>query len=181
MMQRVRNMNNKLTKRVKEYFTISIQAFDPDLLYGIKFLREPPIELSEPGFSLVFLKWSKKDPISLRKIIHQYALYFKRTFDYDFIQYDVRNDSDNSDKDEAFLIFCPESEGPPLAIGAGCFRWRECHARKHEFALQWVYIHPMYRERGVFKTAWPEFLKRYGDFTIEPPFQRGCKHLWNRG
>lgn len=35
------------------------------------------------------------------------------------------------------------------------------------WVLEWVWIHPYFRRKGVLKEAWPIFTERYGDFEIE--------------
>lgn len=40
---------------------------------------------------------------------------------------------------------------------------------EHEATLEAVWIHPFYRNKGKLKATWPEFVDRYGDFSVSFP------------
>lgn len=109
----------------------------------------------------------------LRNIVYKYALYFKREFGYDFIQYsDQREES--LGKCRAFIF-----EQGYLTVGAACFRYRK-YDDYHGWALQWVWIHPYYRDQHIFSNAFPFFKQMFGDFYIEPPFSKTMEYLINK-
>lgn len=97
--------------------------------------------------------------VSLRKAVYQCALYFRREFNYDFVQFGVQDTSDYC----AFL-FIDKHLYEPTVVGACCFirvpsGWH----------LDWVWMHPYQRGKGRLSEAWPYFRKWFGDFTLEHP------------
>jgi RimJ/RimL family protein N-acetyltransferase len=101
-----------------------------------------------------------------------FARYFKREFDYDFVQF---NETEKGSNFEAWLFFgyhayVMEREKP---IGACCFRKRQYgDGLKERWALQWIWIHPYFRGKGILKEHFPFFRERYGEFHPEPPLSR---------
>jgi RimJ/RimL family protein N-acetyltransferase len=101
-----------------------------------------------------------------------FARYFKREFDYDFVQF---SETEKGLDFEAWLFFqhhihVMEWEKP---VGACCFRKRQHEdGLKEHWALSWIWIHPYYRGKGILKEYFPFFRKRYGEFHPEPPLSR---------
>lgn len=106
-------------------------------------------------------------PRHLREAVECIAYYFKREFDYSFIQYCSRELDD--DQHRAYLWTDPTSvqdDAEPV-IGACCFRWRQWKDAPPDmdtesYALQWVWIHPYERRKGLLSKAWPYLQKRFG-------------------
>jgi GNAT superfamily N-acetyltransferase len=112
---------------------------------------------------------TQKSPFYQRKTVEQIARYFLRESDYDFLQFDAYDE----DQYRAFLFLAETSDkyGKTMsAIGACCFRWREYTNAPHGWALQWIWLHPFFRGKGVLKWAWPSFVEKLGDFYVEGPF-----------
>jgi len=103
-------------------------------------------------------------PYPLRLRVEKFANYFRREFAYDFIQYSAKNDGGYS----AYL-FCDKTFAGHLAIGACCFRWSEEVEIKSCWILQWVWLHPYFRDRGYLTDAWEYFNKKLGPFAVESP------------
>jgi hypothetical protein len=118
-----------------------------------------------------------------RHVVFQLARYFRREFEYDFIQYgdDGRESDDNH---VAFLFVQPGLlyEDGHLAFGACCFRWRKWSDAPASWAMQWIWMHPYLRGNGVLTEAWPTFRHLFGDFLsleISCPSRR-YQRRWKR-
>lgn len=55
-------------------------------------------------------------------------------------------------------------------VGACAFRRREDY-----WALQWMWLAPKVRRRGILARRWPMFLERFGDFVVEAPLSNAMK------
>jgi hypothetical protein len=76
--------------------------------------------------------------------------------------------------DVAFLWPHPEAQvGSSLyrdpVIGACYFAWGGWSDEPPVRLLQWVWLHPYFRRRGLLRDAWPGFRAEFGDFQCEPP------------
>jgi GNAT superfamily N-acetyltransferase len=117
-------------------------------------------------------------PLPLRKAVWRHAQFFRREFHFDFEQYGYEGRETNPNH-VAFLWIHPESVGmdddwlAPI-IGACCFRLREGDERAY-WALQWIWMHPFFRRRGLLQIAWPDFCKEFGGFICEPPLSDAMK------
>jgi hypothetical protein len=124
-------------------------------------------------------------PISARRAVYACARYFRREFGYDFLQYSDREaDWETCDTTRAFL-WTDISQFGLRIWGACCFRWRDWRNSQPLWALQWIWMHPYVRHRGLLRQAWPYFLRRFGWFDVEPPYSpavRGflAKAKWPR-
>jgi hypothetical protein len=105
------------------------------------------------------------------QVLH-FARYFRAEFNYDFVQFD--GSGENDDSFQAWLFF-PENYGDSdIPIGACCFRYREDYIDMPNFwGLQWIWLHPYFRSKGIFKNAFPIFRERYGLFLPEYPISPG--------
>ena len=100
-------------------------------------------------------------PLSHRRAVYKIARYFRREFQYDFVQFHETERGGYV----AFLWPHPEAASLPegfrvACVGATCFRHRE-----DGWAMQWVWLHPFWRRRGLLSGAWPRFVKEFGAFT----------------
>jgi hypothetical protein len=122
-------------------------------------------------------------PIALRKAVYSCALFFRREFGYDFVQYAIREDDWHS---RAFLwISDPDYTDEHNVWGACCFRWRESKDADPLWAMQWVWLHPYARNHGLVTRTWSYFLARFGWFDVEPPYSQAMRHAlrkvgWSR-
>jgi hypothetical protein len=39
----------------------------------------------------------------------------------------------------------------------------------NDYFLDWIWIEPEHRRKGLLKTAWPGFVEKYGDFAVSLP------------
>jgi hypothetical protein len=132
-------------------------------------LREIDSEKYE-GIRLV--KITRRSPLTLRKQVEMFARYFKREFQYTFIQF-CASDEDNY---TAYLFTNPDTEFPRVWAGACCFRIRDYEDIKLAGeGLQWIWIHPYFRSKGMLTEVWPELRKNHGDFDVERPISPAMK------
>lgn len=118
---------------------------------------------------------SRRSRLVFQNAVYRLAIYFKREFGYDFIQYEPKA-TDTHPKDRAYLWMDRSNFGEEgLPIGAASFRWREWTNHEPTFALQWIWMHPYERCKGHVREAWPFFQKQHGEFLIEPPLSPGMK------
>lgn len=125
------------------------------------------IGIASHDYQLAPTPITQKTPVKYRRAVHRCAQYFQREFGYDFVQYGFEGrDPDPSHR--AFL-WTGASSHPYTVIGACCFRWREYRSSPHAYALQWAWLHPYERRKGVLTACWPFFVARFGEFSIEAP------------
>jgi hypothetical protein len=103
-------------------------------------------------------------PKRIRQVCERYAEYFRREFNYDFMQY--RHYDDGHIKDRIFFFVDAISRH---ALGAICFRWMEQDGLPHGYWLAWVWLHPYARACGILSAWWPTFRELYGDFLCATP------------
>lgn len=107
-----------------------------------------------------------------RMAVYKIARFFRKEFGYDFVQYHYE-EKDDETKSVAFLWVHPEAvfsvqDFRVPCIGATCFRWRKWEEFEG-WAMQWIWMHPFYRRKGLLTKAWPKFRKEFGEFKVEPP------------
>ena len=59
--------------------------------------------------------------------------------------------------------------------GACCFRWRDWADAPPSWSLDWIWLHPYRRQRGLLTRAWPKFKERYGDFHLAQPLSAAMR------
>lgn len=123
---------------------------------------------------------TKRSPLSHRRAVFRFAQYFRREMGYDFVQYGL----DGEEDDPHCTAYLWQSMSARYGIeapcyGAACFRERE----EGGPALQWVWIHPYLRRKGLLSDAWNMFEERHPRFAVELPLspamlafleKRGC-------
>jgi hypothetical protein len=108
-----------------------------------------------------------RDHRKLREAVVRFARYFRREFGYDTIQYSERYEAD-PDQCQAFL-FGDQGYPEKTFFGACCFRYRHYRDSEPMWALQWAWLHPYMRSKGILKRNFPLFVERFGKIWIEPP------------
>ena len=104
-----------------------------------------------------------KSPQWMHNEMHLRALAFQREFKYDFIQWESpKRDTDPYVR--GYMFANPSS----VVVGACALRWRE-HEEHFFWGLQWIWISPGYRRKGILTRHWPALRKSYGDFFVEGP------------
>lgn len=129
-------------------------------------LDAPWVDVSSP-------KWK-------RKAVYDRALEFKRELGYDFVQW--QTDPDYDSEAVGFLF----SDDEDRIVGACAFRPQPAGRGKNPWRLDWIWMCPDARRRGLLGHQWDRFRQRFGVFDIEPPIseamqaflrKRGCAGL----
>ena len=127
------------------------------------------------------LEITTTSPREQRDALEQLALYFKREFSYTGIQYCANETGVDSVEYLGFAFVEPayghmaeEDPGyPTRLLGGGCFRKRGEH-----WFLDWVWIHPYARNKGLFSRQIPYFKSKLGQFLPEMPVSDPMKHIF---
>lgn len=139
---------------------------------------EPPVStaLAECPSPLLVLPSS---PRKIREFVEIFAKHFRRELHYDFVPFAATEvpTSQGYVPYEVYLfhevasdLFDPDKPAKQRCIGACGFRWYEWTNAPACWSLQWVWFHPYFRGRGHLSNAWPSFVKKYGNFHVQPPF-----------
>jgi hypothetical protein len=145
----------------KKRLTVLQPSPDPRFLEALANDAEPELVTSASP------KWK-------HHAVYMRAATFRREFHYDFVQWDGPHRVDEDPKAHGFL-FNDDSGvfGHGAIAGACAFRWREYRDHPPSWAMQWIWIAPKARRRGILSRRWDAFRARFGKFAIEPPTERG--------
>lgn len=123
----------------------------------------------------------EKQPNAVHKAIERIAFHAKREGHWDSPLYGMV-DAKNSNC-EAYL-WTDSDWSETFITGACVFRFLGDVDQVKKWQLEWIWIHPFYRGRGLLSGAWKAFEDEYGkDFMIEPPLSHGLKGFiekWKR-
>jgi hypothetical protein len=100
---------------------------------------------------------------------------FEREFEYSFIQYRATEPEDQT-LHRAYVWTDPATlkDDKETVIGACCFRWREWSDAPPGYSLDFVWLHPYQRAKGMLEKAWPYFQKRFEQqFFVQDPLSKG--------
>ena len=133
-------------------------------------IRVPLLNVDDIGFSDSAALVTANSPEHVLAAVHQLALYFRREMRFDFPQFfdptEATDEAFRRQPWEAWLIpGSPRVDSiRPLVFGAGVF-----HQYESGWCLDWVWVHPFLRGKGVLRSAWREWTDRYGDFQLSKP------------
>jgi hypothetical protein len=96
------------------------------------------------------------------------AFHFKRELGYDLLN----GASTRTTRRRTAGVY-----GNAAIVGACAFRWREYRDAPAGWAMQWVWLTPKARRRGILARHWPEFRRRFGDFRLEPPLSEAMEEF----
>jgi hypothetical protein len=116
-----------------------------------------------------------KSPSKLRKAVERFAIYFRREFHYDFVQFSAKEKPGDDEPYAAYLFASERNSYPRLWVGACCFRWREYDDVEPRWVVQWMWLHPYFRGKGILGHAWDKFHEVHGNFYCEPPLSRAME------
>jgi hypothetical protein len=129
-------------------------------------------EIPAPYESESLLQVLHTSPLLLRQGVEKFARYFHRESTYDCIQFDAEETDAEEKKPYTAYLFSDKDQA--AWAGACCFRTRcyegigvPCEA------LQWIWLHPFCRTRGILKSHWATLRANHGDFYVEPPLSPG--------
>ena len=103
---------------------------------------------------------------SVRLATEMLAGYFRREFEYDFIQYSHNEVTDS--RNRIFMIVA-NAYTHHVGVGAFCFRWRDWKDLPHGLSLAWIWLHPFLRRKGILSSCWERLRNLYGNFAVEAP------------
>jgi len=110
--------------------------------------------------------------MKLRRVVERFAIYFRREFEYDFQQFEATEKPKAENSYAAYLFANEPNWDPRVWVGACCFRWRKFEDVGHQWAMQWMWLHPYFRGKGILSHSWDKFHELHGNFFCEPPFSR---------
>jgi len=135
-------------------------------------------EMSHPAYNLFPRRRldvvTSRSPVTERRSVEAIAVYFKREFGYDFVQFSSGSGRFRESEDVRAFVWSDIGKHrmgieDRWVTGATCFRWREYLDAPSGYAMQWIWLHPYVRHQGLLTSAWPFFRARFGDFVCEPP------------
>jgi len=161
----------------KDEFDIKMPLTTMDLSEAIH-INHPDIDLM---IDLMWVDiWSSS---KLKKFVYRIAVYFRREFDYSFVQYSEEEDDLTH---RAFLFLSKANDkyydkNIYRILGGGCFRHRKPQDRPEYYALQWIWIHPYMRRKGILTKVFDEFMNKFGQFRVESPYSVEIKSFLEKG
>ncbi len=121
-----------------------------------------------------------KSPKYVKNMVYKIAKFFRREFQYDFTQFHL----DEKAMDYKAYLFTDykayhsiSGETGIEVIGACCFRYGKRYADVSErWFLQWIWLHPYFRNTGRLKEIWSKFINDFGNnFLPEPPLSHAMQ------
>ncbi|WP_306522150.1 hypothetical protein [Rheinheimera sp.] len=116
---------------------------------------------------LIYIKPSS--PKKQKEALEKMAVYFRREFKYDYVQYSKENHGSDCTgiifTETAMDLVKNENHFPNRVIGGACFRQKSTG----EYFLDWVWFHPFARNRKILKRHWPELKQKFPNFTLTKP------------
>jgi GNAT superfamily N-acetyltransferase len=136
----------------------------------MKTLRPKPsvrvLKLLKEGFNTIPV--NVLSPLWLQQELYLRAKMFRREFRYDFSQWSPNGDEQ---PDAHGFLFNDDTGafGRGAIIGGTVFRWVEFRDATARWAMDWVWIAPAARRKGVLSRLWPAFIQRFEEFRLTPP------------
>ena len=138
----------------------------------------PPI-LTFDGYYTDIFEVDEKSKVVYHRAVYKIAFFLAKEFHWN-IMYGWDN-KDDPEKHTAFIFIHPEaafSRGFKVpVIGAACFRWREYVDHDHTWILNWIWLHPYFRRKGILQKHWNFFHEKFGDFHFEYPYSNAMKNF----
>lgn len=110
-------------------------------------------------------------PFWMHQEVYERALRFKREFRYDFVQWNGCQSKKATPTYQGHLFADHTGTFPPGSIVGAC----AFSLRQGQWSLNWVWVTPCMRRKGVLRHRWQAFLDRYGDFDIEHPLSEAME------
>ncbi len=121
----------------------------------------------------------KHSDIDLHEEVYTIAKYFKEELNYDSIPF---NPFGQLFEEYKVLLFTEEAldvyrKGPmPHRIYGGCLFSKMKFKEDNDYwALEWIWFHPFFRNRGNLKKNWIQLEKSFGNFIIKKPISNDMK------
>lgn len=114
-----------------------------------------------------------QSPLWMHKAVYQRAVYFRREFHYDFVQWAGSEREKNHHPQARGHLFSSKEGGAEGTIIGACGFWHDDDG----WRLQWVWLCPPARRTGALSHRWPGFLELYGDFWVEQPLSDAMRQF----
>jgi hypothetical protein len=103
-------------------------------------------------------------------LVYELARRFRREFRYDFVQWSRKD----RDADAVAYLFADDTDtfGSGAPVGACAFR-----RRGGVWTLDWIWVIPAVRRKGILQRRWPSFRERFGEFALEYPLSDAMKRF----
>lgn len=137
----------------------------PDRNFANRLQRHPSPELVDTS-----------SPFWMHQEVYERALRFKREFHYDFVQWNGCQSKKATPTYQGHLFADHTGTYPPGSIVGAC---AFAH-RQGKWSLDWVWVIPSMRRKGILSHRWQAFLERYGDFDIEHPLSEAMEAFVRR-
>ena len=102
-------------------------------------------------------------PKWMHKEMYERAVMFKREMEFDFVQWNFPTTPGRVTEEGVGYLLCLR-EHPATIAGACAFR-----ERAEGWTMDWAWIAPGHRRRGLMRSHWARFVERFGDFPLELP------------
>jgi len=116
---------------------------------------------------------NKQSDSELHEEVFKIAKYFKEELDYDSIPYSQLGFIPKEDKvllftEEALDVY--KTKPMPHRIYGACYFKRMKFSKGEDYwALEWIWLHPFFRNRGNLKKHWTNLEEKFGAFLIKEP------------
>ncbi|NMY12095.1 hypothetical protein PVE_R2G0115 [Pseudomonas veronii 1YdBTEX2] len=117
-------------------------------------------------------------PLWMHGEVYERAAAFRKEFGYDVIQWPGGSSTCAPSDWRGHLFAGPGGE----IAGACAFMHTTSRKAEGEWSLQWIWIAPSFRRKGLLESRWTDLLQRYGDFDLEKPLSAAMvAFLWKHG
>lgn len=122
---------------------------------------------------------NKYSDIDLYKEVYKIAKYFKEELNYDSVPFCLRG---RLSEEYKVLLFTEQAldiyrkGSVPYRIYGGClFSKMKFKEDDDYWALEWIWFHPFFRNRGNLKKNWTQLEENFGNFIIKTPISNDMK------
>ena len=127
---------------------------------------------------------NENSAFEIRKALEKFAQYFKAEFRYDQVQYYADEHDENCIGflfTESALDVCTDehTQMPTRCSGGVCFR-RVKFDKGEKWILNWVWLHPFFRNRGILSKHWQQFRTQFNDFIVERPLSSAMQSFLDK-
>lgn len=112
---------------------------------------------------------TNKSPFFHKKAVERMALYFKREFSYDFLQFRASDEHDEEEHSAWMFVDCE------VVIGACCFIKEDYKDIGERWVMGWIWIHPFCRRTGILTKYWDIFVEKFENFLPALPLSKAMK------
>jgi hypothetical protein len=126
-------------------------------------------KLPNPCNNLIIV--DEKSDINLHNEVYKIAKYFSEDINYFGIPpyplLGIKNKEDIALLFTAEVIDLDKTEPMSYRIFGSCYFSRQSFTKDNDcWALEWIWLHPFFRNKGNLKKYWPYLENNFGDFLI---------------